>query len=418
MSAPVVSKRLVIVGASLAGLRAAEGARASGFTGEIVLIGAEEHLPYDRPPLSKQYLGDAEIPYLRDPDSYVHELNVRAVLGNPVTALRPDEKAVVVNGESISYDSLVIATGAAPRELPGYSEIPGVVTLRNLEDTHSLRRALDATHNITIVGAGIIGAEIATAARKRGCEVTVIEATHYPLERAVGREMGLVLSQMHPRNGTDLRCGVTLAELRTEGEGGKVSSVVLSDGSEIKTDLLLVSIGVVPTTSWLKDSGIELHPDGSIACDEYLKTSLDDVYAAGDAISWPNAHTGRTGRLETWTSANEQGAIAGRNAAGVEDALAYSTVPYFWSDWYGHRIQFAGTAHDAEPEVVIGGYEEEKFVVLYRSGDHVVGALAVNEPAKIMKDRRRIQQRSTWAEAVEHYKELGRKLALIQQETV
>lgn len=418
MSAPVKPDRLVIVGASLAGLRAAEGARASGFTGEILFIGAEEHLPYDRPPLSKQYLGDAEIPYLRDADSYVHELDVKLVLGNPVTALKPAEKVVVVKDESISYDSLIIATGATPRELPGYSTVPGVVTLRNLEDTHSLRRALDATHNITIVGAGIIGAEIASAARKRGCEVTVIEATEYPLERAIGREMGLVLSQMHPRNGTDLRCGVTLADVQTQGEGGSISAVVLSDGTEIKTDLLLVSIGVVPCTSWLKDSGIELHPDGSVACDEYLKTSLDDVYAAGDVVSWPNAHTGRTGRLETWTSANEQGAIAGRNAAGVEDPIAYSTVPYFWSDWYGHRIQFAGSAHEAHPEVVIGGFDEEKFVVLYRSGDHVVGALAVNEPAKIMKDRRRIQQGSTWSEAVEHYKELGRKLALSQAERV
>ena len=402
---PANERALVIVGASLAGLRAAESARSSGFTGKITIIGEEEHLPYDRPPLSKQYLGDgAEFPYLRETSTYTDSLNAELILGQRATALRPQEKKVQVGDTIVPYDALVIATGSKPRQLPQYVGIAGIVTLRTAEDAAALRDGLGTATNITIVGAGIIGAEIASAARQRGRNVTIIEATKYPLERAIGKEMGTLLSAMHERNGTDLRCGVTIADVKTES--GAVSSVVLDDGTEIPTDLMLVSIGVIPATSWLQDSGIELRPDGSIACDENLQTNLKDVYAAGDVASWPNALTGFNGRLETWTSANEQGAIAGRNAVTTEAKQSYATVPYFWSDWYGNRIQFAGGATGAEPHIVFGSAERDKFVALYRAGDEVVGALAVNEPSKIMKDRRRIQNGTSWDELVDHYREL------------
>jgi NADPH-dependent 2,4-dienoyl-CoA reductase/sulfur reductase-like enzyme len=406
---PAKACRLVIVGASLAGLRAAESARNSGFTGELVIIGEEEHLPYDRPPLSKQYLGDdATVPYLRETDSYTDTLNATLLLGQRATALVPSEKIVVVGDRLVPYDALVIATGSKPRELPGSSDTSGIVSLRTMEDASVVRRALDAKANITIVGAGIIGAEIATAARDRGCNVTIIEATQFPLERAIGREMGTVLSDMHARNGTELKCGVSISDIKTEA--GRITSVVLSDGTEVATDLMLVSIGVIPATSWLQGSGIELRPDGSIACDEFLQTNLKGVFAAGDVASWPNTLTGLTGRLETWTSANEQGAVAGRNAVRVSDMQPYSTVPYFWSDWYSNRIQFAGSAAGAEPQVVSGSVERDKFVALYRSGDQVVGALAVNEPSRIMKDRRKIQNGTSWVEMLEHYRELEQGL--------
>lgn len=399
--------RLVVVGSSLAGLRAAEAARTKGFAGEIVIVGDEKELPYDRPPLSKQCLVDgAPIPYLRDETDYRESLKATFMLGEPATALNAAEKTITVGGRPVQYDALVIATGASPRNLPGLPDAANIATLRNFHDVARLRQAVQSRARITIIGAGIIGAEIASAARSRGCQVTIVEATEHPLERALGRRMGALLSEMHGRNGTDLRCGVTLSEVRTHA--GQVTEVVLSDGSEVATDLLLVSIGVVPNTGWLRDSGIELAPDGSIACDEQLRTSLNGVYAAGDVVSWPNSITGRNGRLETWTSANEQGAVAGTNAVVEEaDRQHYSTVPYFWSDWYGNRIQFAGTAADAEPEVVHGSLEEDKFVVLYRAADSVAGALAVNEPSKIMKDRRKISQGVSWQEMVEHYRSLG-----------
>lgn len=401
--------RLVIVGASLAGLRAAESARESGFMGELIIIGEEEHLPYDRPPLSKQYLSDeATVPFLRTADSYTDTLNATLILGQRATALLPSEKVVIVGDRRVPYDALVIATGSKPRELPSYQDISGVVSLRTMEDAAVVRRALDTKASITIVGAGIIGAEIASAARDRECSVTIIEATQFPLERALGREMGTLLSDMHARNGTTLRCGATLSDIRTEA--GSITTVVLSDGTEVETDLLLVSIGVVPATSWLQDSGIELLPDGSIACDEFLQTNLMGVFAAGDVVSWPNAFTGLTGRLETWTSANEQGAIAGRNAVNMTEMDPYTTVPYFWSDWYSNRIQFAGSTAGAEPQVVFGSVERDKFVALYRSGDRVVGALAVNEPSRIMKDRRKIQNGTSWVEMLEHYRELEQGL--------
>lgn len=395
-------EKLVIVGSSLAGLRAAEGARAAGHEGEIIVLGEEFAHPYDRPALSKQCLVEGEnIPALRGTEE-IEALGVEWVVGSPATGLDTNTCEVIVGEDRISYDALVIATGATPRSLPSLPEAEGIYTLRNDEDVAPLREGLQAGKKLTIIGAGIIGAEIATAARKFGCEVTIIEATQYPLERALGRDMGLELSRLHEQHGTDLRCGVTVSSV--EAADGKVVAVKLSDGSRIATDMLLVSIGVVPNTGWLAGSGIELARDGSILCDEYLRTSVEGVYAAGDVITWPNAQTGATARLETWTSANEQGALAGGNAVrAADEAQAYLTVPYFWSDWYGRRVQFVGTATEEPPVVVQGELGSEKYIALFRKDDQLVGALAINEPAKIMKDRRRIRKGTSWQEALSHY---------------
>ncbi|MCU1478839.1 MAG: pyridine nucleotide-disulfide oxidoreductase [Subtercola sp.] len=401
---PPSVKRLVIVGASLAGMKAVEGARKSGYAGEIVLIGDEHHFPYDRPPLSKRFLDDErDVPYFREHTSYVEDLDATLLLGSPAIALRPAEKAVIVDGRAVHYDALVIATGASPRTMPQWAGMQGVVTLRRFADAVTIRGALDAQKNVTIIGAGFIGAEIASAARKSGCTVTIVEATETPLARAVGPEMGILLSKMHEKYGTALYCGVTVASVNGGESGDKVQSVELSDGRVIPTDLLLVSIGASPATEWLRDSGIELTPDGGIVCDASLQTSLPGVYAAGDVVHWPNAIMDTTMRLEHWTSANEQGALAGKNAAGVADRAVYETVPYFWSDWYGNRIQFVGVAGTITPHVVSGSVESDKFVALYQLGDRVVGALTVNEPSRIMKERRRISQRTSWQDALDVY---------------
>ncbi|MCU1480913.1 MAG: pyridine nucleotide-disulfide oxidoreductase [Subtercola sp.] len=401
-------KRLVIVGASLAGMKAVEGARKSGFAGEIVLIGDEQHFPYDRPPLSKRFLDDErDVPYFREHTSYVEDLDATLLLGSPATALRPADKTVIVSGRPVPYDALVIATGASPRVMPQWAGMQGVVTLRRFADAVTIRGALDAQKNVTIIGAGFIGAEIASAARKSGCSVTIVEATETPLARAVGPEMGIELSKMHEKNGTALYCGVTVSAVNGGAGGGasgdRVESVELSDGRVVPTDLLLVSIGASPATEWLRDSGLEITPDGGIVCDATLETSIPGIYAAGDVVHWPNAIMDTTMRLEHWTSANEQGALAGKNAAGVAPTATYETVPYFWSDWYGNRIQFVGVAGTIVPHVVSGSIESDKFVALYQLGDRVVGALAVNEPSRIMKERRRISQRTSWQEALDVY---------------
>ncbi|MBB6407190.1 NAD(P)/FAD-dependent oxidoreductase [Arthrobacter sp. AZCC_0090] len=398
-------RRLVVVGASLAGVQAVRAARRAGFAGEIILIGDEERLPYDRPPLSKGFLNDdRDVPYFHDAALYADELDATLLLGEGASALIPSEQAVLVGGERVHYDALVLATGATPRVLPEYASVPGVHTLRSVDDALAIREAIEAGREITILGAGFIGAEIASAARKRRGQVTIIEASMFPLERALGQQMGQSISKMHRRNGVDLRCGVTITEVNADANG--LRGAILSDGTTLSTDLLLVSIGASPATSWLKDSGIAMNPDGGIVCDEFLETSIPGVFAAGDIAHWPNGAMGAPMRLEHWTSANEQGNVAGRNAVSATERSAYSTVPYFWSDWYGNRIQFAGRAGREQPEVVFGAVEDDRFVALYRSGDRLIGALAVNEPSKIMKDRRRIAIGASWIEALEHYRGL------------
>lgn len=398
-------EHLVVVGGSLAGLRAAESARLSGFNGEITVVSAEEEFPYDRPALSKQCLLDGvPAPTLRDDE--LRDLQLSWLGGTAATGLDTENRVVHIGERTISYSALVIATGTRARSLPHLPQAANVVTLRDERDVAALRDGLTPGKNLTIIGAGIIGAEIATAARKLGCEATIIEATQYPLERALGRHLGLMLSEWHGQNGVALQTGVTVADVETDGD--RVAKVTLSDGTEVPTDLLLVSIGVVPNTEWLEGSGVVLAPDGSILCDEYLETSVPGVYAAGDVISWYNAHTDRTGRLETWTSANEQGTSAGENAVVTRDERRpYSTVPYFWSDWYGRRIQFAGVVTDREPQIVHGSPEKYRFVALFEDDGKVVGALAVDEPSKIMKDRRRIGQRTSWDDALEVYRKLN-----------
>jgi NADPH-dependent 2,4-dienoyl-CoA reductase/sulfur reductase-like enzyme len=391
---------LVVVGASLAGLRAVESARRSGFTGLITLVGAEEHLPYDRPPLSKEFLTEVETPgptTLREETILRDELQVHLRLGEPATALDTNDRTVVVGGDPLHYTGLVIATGASPRVLPGTEHLAGVHTLRTLDDAHAIRRALDTGARTVVVGAGFIGSEIASSARQRGSKVTVVEAMPTPLARAVGEQMGVVLASLHERNGTTLLCGVGVETL--EGED-KVEAVRLADGTRIAADLVVVGVGVAPNTDWLIDSGLEL--GNGVECDKTLQTSAPGVYAAGDIASWPNPLFDTRMRLEHWTIAAEQGGVAARHAIDPAAATAYETVPYFWSDWYGRRIQFVGVAAVADDiELVFGDLDGDSFVALYRQGDRLVGALALEQRSQVMKYRMMIGKGASWNEAIE-----------------
>lgn len=396
-------RRLVVVGASLAGLRAIEAARSGGFDGSITLIGMEPHLPYDRPPLSKAYLDelpDGSAPTstrFRTEETFRNELDVHLILGVPATGLDTDARVVTLgDGRTVEYDALVIATGADARRLPGTEGLEGVHTLRTLDDAIAVRAALEERARTVVVGAGFIGSEVASGARKRGLSPIVIEALPTPLVRAVGEEMGATLASLHTRNGTDLRCGVGVA--RIEGDG-HVERVVLDDGTVIPADLVVVGAGAVPGVAWLEESGLTL--DNGIVCDENLWTGAEAVYAAGDVARWHNGTFDRLMRLEHWTSAAEQGAIAARNALNPGAPESYSTVPYFWSDWYDVRIQFVGSPAADEIVVVEDLDADGRVVALYREGDRLAGALTVNGQTEIMKYRGRITKGASFADAVE-----------------
>jgi NADPH-dependent 2,4-dienoyl-CoA reductase/sulfur reductase-like enzyme len=391
---------LVVVGGSLAGLRAVEAARRAGFTGLITLVGAEAHLPYDRPPLSKDFLTEVETPgptTLREETVLRDELQVHLRLGEPATALDTNDQTIMVGGGPLHYTGLVIATGASPRTLPGTEHLRGVHTLRTLDDARAIRSALDTGARTVVVGAGFIGSEIASSARQRGSTVTVVEAMPTPLARAVGEQMGVVLANLHERHGTKLLCGVGVDAL--EGETS-VEAVRLADGTRIEADLVIVGIGVAPNIDWLAESGLELG-DG-IECDKTLQTSAPGVYAAGDIASWPNQLFDTRMRLEHWTIAAEQGGVAARHAIDPANATGYETVPYFWSDWYGRRIQFVGVAAAAdEIELVLGDLDGDSFLVLYRRGDRVIGALGLEQRSQVMKYRMMIGKGASWDDALE-----------------
>jgi len=409
-------ERLVVVGASLAGLRAVEAARKVGFLGSITLIGAEEHLPYDRPPLSKAFLdpiGDGsepEQPFFRAEAVFSDELKVELVLGNPASGLDTEKRVVSVGAREIPYDALIIATGAHARVLPGTDNLAGVYGLRTLDDAQGIRAALDAGARTVVIGAGFIGSELASGARKRGLDVTVVEALPTPLVRATGTEMGAAIAALHERNGTSLLCGTGVASV--EGSG-KVERVVLDDGTVIPADLVVVGIGAIPSVGWLEGSGLAI--DNGIVCDATLWTGVPGVYAAGDVANWHNVTLDKRQRLEHWTSAAEQGAAAARNALDPANAKPYGTVPYFWSDWYDVRIQFVGSP-DADEVLLVDGdvTRDGRWVALYRTGDRLIGALTVNGQTEIMKYRGMIMKQASWDEGLEfaeRRKELARERA-------
>ncbi|MDO7867237.1 NAD(P)/FAD-dependent oxidoreductase [Nocardioides jiangxiensis] len=395
-------RRLVIVGASLAGLRAAESARRTGWDGEIVLVGAEDHLPYDRPPLSKAQLdhrtGDDLVP-LRSRDE-LDGLGVTTLLGTPATGLDTDGRRVLLGDTAVAYDALVIATGATPYRLPGADGIAGVTGLRTHSDAVAVRRALDAGARTVVIGAGFIGSEIASAARKRGLPATIVERLEVPLSRSLGPEPGAICADLHRDAGTDLRLGVGVSGL--ESTGGRVTGVVLDDGTTVPADLVVVGIGVRPATGWLEDSPVALHDgDRGVLCTASLATSVPGIWAAGDVAHFPNVRFGGDlMRLEHWTNAAEQGALAARNAlAGTGEEIAFlDTIPYFWSDWYGHRLQFVGTPR--ADEVVTVGPHGPGAIVLYRRGTQLAGVLTIDRPRDIMKFRRLVMEPGSWDEAL------------------
>lgn len=391
---PVLAARgdetLVVVGASLAGLRAVEGARAAGFKGRVVLVGDEPDPPYDRPPLSKAFMmGDTDDTSFDLAALIGGEHPVEMLLGTRATGLDLAGHRLLTDARPIDFDKMVIATGAAPRALPGLPDLRGIHYLRSRADAVALRRAVAARTRVVVLGGGFIGAELSSSFRSIGAAVTLVEAAEVPLARAFGCITGREVAALHEMNGVDLRCGAEVAEVVGDGD---VRAVILSDGQVIEADVLVVGIGARPATRWLGGSGLELdESDGAIICDEHLASSAADIWAAGDVVSWPSRIAGRRIRLENWTNATQQGSVAGRNAVGVSP-VPYDTVPYAWTDWYGQRIQVVGRTDRTERTDLLryGSVDEGRMVTIYRDEDRVVGAVTVNEPGRIMKLRRLI----------------------------
>ena len=409
MTGAVGARRtVVVVGASLAGLRAAEELRHQGFDGTVTVIGDEPHAPYDRPPLSKQVLaGDWPMERLAltvAAEGGIDALGLDLRLGTRAAALDlAGRQVVLAGGERVGYDGLVIATGAAPRELPGTEGLAGVHTLRTLDDCLAVRADLDAgARRVVVVGAGFIGSEVAATCRTRGCDVTILEALPVPLGRALGDEMGAAMGDLHRDHGVDLRLGVGVAGF--EG-GGRVERVRLADGSAIDADLAVVGIGVTPNTGWLEGSGLAL--DDGVVCDATTLVA-PGVVAAGDVARWPSHRFGELMRVEHWDNAITMGEHAARRllaepgfSAGEQAVEAYDPVPWFWSDQYDRKIQLAGRSSGAdEVKVIDGSTEERRFVALYRRADRVVGVLAMNRPRLLMTFRALVERGATWDEAL------------------
>ena len=398
--------RIVVVGASLAGLWACESLRGGGYAGTITLIGAEAHQPYDRPPLSKALLrGDLEPDriLLRKPD-VLAESTIDLRLGVRATALDVPGRAVTLeSGEVVVGDGVIIATGSAPRPLPDQPVLDGVTMLRTLDDSLDLRRRLAARPRLVVIGAGFIGLEVAATAAQTGCAVTVLEGAPAPLMRGLGAEMGEVVARVHARNGVDVRCGVQVAGI--DGDGGRVTGVRLGDGEVVPADVVVVGIGVSPATEWLAGSGLELR-DG-IVCDESLRAT-PHIYAAGDCARWINPLFGDAGeemRVEHWTNAAEQGAAAAVNLLAElsgEPPTPYAPVPFFWSDQFDSRIQFVGRAHGDDEVHVAAGDLDGNFMALYGHAGRLRGVLGVNMAKPVMRMRKLLRDRSSWGDAVSH----------------
>lgn len=391
---------VVIVGGSLAGLRAAESLRNGGYDGTLTIVGQEQHLPYDRPPLSKRLLAgewEPERILLRKPDD-MQALDVRWRTGVAAVSLDLEARHVrLADDEELPFGGLVIATGAAPRRLPGQGDHDHAVVLRTLDDALDLRERLAAGgRRVVVIGAGFIGLEVAATARRLGNDVLVLEAGPAPLERALGARMGAAVSAVHADHDVEIRCGVQV--------GGFAPGAVLVDGGRREpADVVVVGIGVAPCTEWLVGSGVRV--DDGVVCRPDLNAGRPFVYAAGDVARWHNPLFGEEMRVEHWTNAAEQGALAARNLLAEADGRPtepYAPVPFFWSEQYDHRIQFLGRASpDDEVRVVAGSVDDRKFAALFGRDGHLRGVLGLDMPRQVMPFRQHLLGRLGWDDALE-----------------
>lgn len=376
--------RILIVGASLAGLRAAQAVRKGGHEGELVVVGDERRGPYTRPPLSKELLAGEHEPEQCDFDHSGVDADWR--LGAPATALDVEGRHVTVGGQELRYDRLVVATGACAREWTGPgADLDGVHTLRDVDDALALREAVGEGTRLVVVGAGFIGCEVAATASGRGARVTLLDVAPRPIA-PVGAAVGERCAELHAGHGVDVRLDRGIAGFAGDG---RLEAVELDDGTAVAADVAVVALGAVPNTAWLEGSGLTLER-GGVLCDATLTAAgAPDVLCAGDVTSWPHPLAdGEVVRVEHWTNAAEQGAHAGRNALlEPGDRAPYEAVPYFWTDQYDVKLQAAGFPARAEAVHVLED-DGERFVAVGERDGRAVSAVAWNAPRRLMLYRR------------------------------
>jgi 3-phenylpropionate/trans-cinnamate dioxygenase ferredoxin reductase component len=389
---------IVVVGASLGGLRVVESIRREGFEGRLTLIGDEPHRPYDRPPLSKEFLrGELGVERLALRKSPYEELDLDLRLGVQAVSLDLRARELELRGgERVPFDGLVVATGARPRVLPGLEGKRGVHVLRTLDDAAALAEDLRAAARVVVIGAGFIGLEVASSCRALGLDVTVLEAAAWPCARALHPDLGAFLTELHRARGVDLRAGVAIE--RFLGDEA-VEGVVLRDGTEIPCDVLVVGIGVAPNVEWLEGSGLAL--EGGVRCDETLRASADGVFALGDVASFPHPlFDGERMRIEHWTTTVEQARVVAKNLVRGE-RVAFEKAPLFWSDQLDLKIQGVGRPRPGDEMVIThGSFEEGRFLALFGREGRLVGAYGFGRPAELIRARMAIERRAPWDEAL------------------
>jgi NADPH-dependent 2,4-dienoyl-CoA reductase/sulfur reductase-like enzyme len=386
--AGAIAHRVVIIGAGLAGLRVAEELRRAGYTGEITLLGSERHLPYDRPPLSKEVMrGEREDTTLK-PRGFFEENRIGLRLGVAASCVNTARKLVALaDGTVIGYDDLVIATGLRPRRPRGLPALEGVHVLRTFDDMLALRADLRASNRVLVVGAGFIGCELAASFRTVGREVVLIDVQSAPLAAVFGQDVGRLVERLHRAEGVDVRGGIGLGSLTGNG---RVSGAVLTDGSELEVDLVVLGVGSDPVTGWLADSGIRLADPaagGGVLTDECGRTSVEDVWATGDVAAWLNA-AGEHRRIEHWSNASDQAKVLVKALLG-NDAPRITQVPYFWSDQYDVKIQAFGTP-SSQDIVHLVEDDGRKFLAVYESGGHLTAVIGAGKPREVMKLRTKV----------------------------
>jgi len=368
----------VIAGAGLAGAKAAETLRAEGFDGPVVLIGDEEERPYERPPLSKDYLvgkAERETIYVH-PENWYADNNVELRLGSPVTAIdRAARQVALADGSSVGYAKLLLATGSSPRLLtvPG-ADADGVLYLRRAADSDQIKTVLASASRIAVIGAGWIGLEATAAARMAGVEVTICETAGLPLLRVLGPEVAPVFADLHRAHGVDLRFGVQVEEITTAG--GRVSGVRLADGGHIEADAVIVGVGIIPNAQLAETAGLEV--SNGIVVDAALRSSDPDIFAAGDVASAYHPVLGRHIRVEHWANALNQPQAAARAMLGQD--VSYDRVPYFYTDQYDLGMEYAGYVEPGGYDQVVfrGEADRREFVAFWLSGGRVLAGMNVN----------------------------------------
>ncbi len=365
--------RVVVVGAGMAGVQTAVALRQQGYDGSLVLLGAEPHPPYDRPPLSKDVLlGRAE--HSRFEIDF-DELGIELALGRRALSLDADARTVKTDGGDLSYTQLVLATGAAPVSLPGQPD--SAFLLRTQDDALALRAALRPGLRLVVVGAGWIGAEAATVARQLGCEVTVVEAANAPLAGALPAEFGERTRAWYARAGVELLTTSAVSEIGAH-------AVHLTDGRELAADAVVVGIGARPDNAWLAGSGIPLDDRGAVAADARLRAGRDDVHAVGDCASFPSARYGRRLAVHHWDNALQGARVVAANILGGE--VVYDPVPYFWSEQFGHMVQVAGVVDQSARRLARG-----EDTVLWLRDDRLEAVVTVDKPRDLAQGRKLIE---------------------------